>query len=107
MPGDEDGGSMSAFVVFSAMGFFPVTPGLPAYSITSPLFTKVSIDLPNAKTFTIVANKSSRKNKYIQSATLNGRPLQSLSFTHAELLNGGTLVLEMGEQTEKKWDIKY
>lgn len=107
VPGDEDGGSMSAFVVFSAMGFFPLTPGLPVYSITSPLFSKVSIDLPNGKTFTLVATKSSRKNKYIQAATLNGRPLKSLSFTHAELMNGGTLVLEMGEQTEKRWDIKY
>jgi predicted alpha-1,2-mannosidase len=107
VPGDEDGGSMSAFVVFSAMGFFPVTPGLPVYSITSPLFSKVSIDLPNGKTFTLAANKSSRKNKYIQSASLNGTPLKSLSFTHAELMNGGTLVLEMGEQTEKKWNIKY
>lgn len=107
VPGDEDGGSMSAFVVFSAMGFFPVTPGLPVYSITSPLFTKISIQLPNGKTFTLAANKSSRKNKYIQSATLNGRPLHSLSFTHEELLNGGTLVLAMGEKTNKKWAIKY
>lgn len=107
VPGDEDGGSMSAFVVFSAMGFFPVTPGLPVYSITSPLFTKISIDLPNGKTFRLIANKSSRKNKYIQSATLNGRSLNSLSFTHEELLNGGTLVLEMNEMTNKKWAIKY
>jgi putative alpha-1,2-mannosidase len=98
---------MSAFVVFSAMGFYPVTPGLPVYSITSPLFTKVSIDLTNGKTFTLVAHNSSRKNKFIQSAKLNGKVLQSLSFTHAELLNGGTLVLEMGEQTNKKWTIKY
>jgi predicted alpha-1,2-mannosidase len=107
VPGDEDGGSMSSFVVFSAMGFFPVSPGIPAYGITSPVFTKVSIDLPNGKTFTVVANKSSRKNKYIQSASLNGQALKSLSFTHAELNNGGTLVLEMGEETNKKWDIKY
>lgn len=107
VPGDEDGGAMSAFVVFSAMGFYPTTPGLPAYSITSPLFSKVSINLPNGKTFTLIANKSSRKNKYIQSAVMNGRPLTSLSFTHDELLKGGTLVLEMGEKTDKKWDIKY
>ncbi len=107
VPGDEDGGAMSAFVVFSAMGFYPTTPGLPAYSITSPLFSKVSINLPNGKTFTLIANKSSRKNKYIQSAVMNGRPLTSLSFTHEELLKGGTLVLEMGEKTDKKWDIKY
>lgn len=107
VPGDEDGGSMSSFVVFSAMGFYPVTPGLPVYSITSPLFSRVSIDLSNGRTFTLVAHNSSRKNKFIQSAKLNGKVLQSLSFTHAELLNGGTLVLEMGEQTNKKWTIKY
>ncbi len=107
VPGDEDGGAMSAFVVFSAMGFYPITPGLPVYSLTSPLFTRISIALSNGKTFTLIANKSSRKNKYIQSATLNGRPLTSLSFTHAELLNGGTLLLEMGEETNKKWDIRY
>ena len=107
VPGDEDGGSMSSFVVFSAMGFYPITPGMPVYTITSPLFTKISINLSNGKTFTIVADKSSRKNKYIQSALLNGRPLSSLSFTHAELLNGGTLLLTMGEETNKKWDIKY
>lgn len=107
VPGDEDGGAMSAFVVFSAMGFYPTTPGLPQYSITSPLFNKISIDLPNGKTFTVLANKSSRRNKYIQSASKNGKPLSSLYFTHTDLLNGGTLVLKMGEQTNKKWEIKY
>ncbi|GAB3967075.1 GH92 family glycosyl hydrolase [Spirosoma terrae] len=104
VPGDEDGGSMSAFVVFSAMGFYPTTPGIPRYSITSPLFTKVSLALPNGKTFTVSAPKSSRTNKYIQSATLNGKPLTSLSFSHDELMKGGTLVLDMGEKTDKKWE---
>ncbi|WP_460971034.1 GH92 family glycosyl hydrolase [Spirosoma migulaei] len=106
VPGDEDGGSMSSFVVFSAMGFYPTTPGLPRYSITSPLFTKVSIDLPNGKKFTLLAPKSSRRNKYIQSATLNGKPLKSLSFSHDELMNGGTLVLDMGEKTDTKWEMQ-
>ena len=105
VPGDEDGGSMSSFVVFSAMGFFPITPGIPRYAITSPLFSKVSIDLPNGKKFTLIANKCSRTNKYIQSATMNGKPLRSLSFSHEELMNGGTLVLEMGEGTGAKWEI--
>jgi len=105
VPGDEDGGSMSSFVVFSAMGFFPITPGIPKYAITSPLFSKVSIDLPNGKKFTLIANKCSRTNKYIQSATLNGKPLHSLSFSHEDLMQGGTLVLEMGEGTNAKWEI--
>jgi len=107
VPGDEDGGAMSAFVVFTAMGFYPVTPGIPVYAITSPWFNRVTIDLPNGKKFTLIANNNSRKNKYIQSATLNGNALSSLSFTHDELVNGGTLVLEMGEKTDKKWKIKY
>ncbi|WP_138475461.1 GH92 family glycosyl hydrolase [Dyadobacter bucti] len=105
--GDEDGGSMSAFAVFSAIGFFPVTPGIPSYSITSPLFSKVTIDLPGGKTFTLIARNASKANKYIQSATLNGKALTSLSFSHQELMSGGTLVLEMGEKTDTKWDIKY
>jgi predicted alpha-1,2-mannosidase len=107
VPGDEDGGSMSSFVVFSAMGFFPVTPGIPNYSITSPLFSKVSIDLPNGKNFTIVAKDVSPQKKYIQSATLNGKALQSLSFSHDDLMKGGILNLRMGESTGKKWEIKY
>ena len=96
---------MSSFVVFSAMGFFPITPGIPKYAITSPVFSKVSIDLPNGKKFTLIANKCSRTNKYIQSATLNGKPLHSLSFSHEDLMKGGTLVLEMGEGTGAKWEI--
>lgn len=107
VPGDEDAGSMSAFVVFSAMGFYPVTPGLPKYTITSPLFSKVSIDLPGGKTFTLTARNLSTRKKYIQSATLNGKALRSLSFSHEELMNGGNLVLEMGEGTDKKWEIAY
>jgi predicted alpha-1,2-mannosidase len=107
VPGDEDGGAMSAFVVFSAMGFYPVSPGKPYYYITSPVFSKISIDLPNGKKFTVIANNSSRKNKYIQSATLNGKPLTALCFSHEELIKGGTLTLEMGESTDKKWEIKF
>ncbi len=107
VPGDEDGGSMSSFVVFTAMGFYPVTPGLPRYTITSPLFTKVTISLHNGKKFTLIAHNASRKNKYIQSAILNGKPLTSLFFSHSDLMNGGTVVLEMGEKKDKKWEIDY
>ena len=68
VPGDEDGGGMSAFVVFSAMGFYPVTPGSPTYNIGSPLFNHVRIALGNGKTFEIIAENCSDENKYIQSA---------------------------------------
>jgi predicted alpha-1,2-mannosidase len=103
VPGDEDGGSMSSFVVFSSMGFYPVKPGVPMYTITSPVFSKVTIDLPNGKKFTLVAKNSSRTNKYIQTATMNGIKLATPWFSHEDLINGGTLVLEMGEKPGKIW----
>lgn len=103
MPGDEDGGGMSAFVVFSMMGFFPVTPGIPVYTIGSPVFEEVSIRLPNGKTFTVRAPGSSGTNKYIQRATLNGVPLDRPWFTHVDLLGGGTLELTMGSRPNKQW----
>ena len=105
IPGDEDGGGMSAFVVFSSMGFYPVTPGLPVYTIGSPLFSKVTIDLPNKKQFRLTANNCSVINKYIQSAKLNGKQLSTPWFTHAQLISGGHLELEMGPMPNKKWGI--
>ena len=103
IPGDEDGGAMTSWVVFSSMGFYPVTPGLPIYNIGSPLFEKTSIDLDNGKTFTIIAKNSSKKNKYIQSVTLNSEPYNKVWFTHDDILNGSTLELEMGEYPNKEW----
>ncbi|MDR1525996.1 MAG: GH92 family glycosyl hydrolase, partial [Tannerella sp.] len=72
VPGDEDGGGMTAFVVFSQMGFYPVTPGSPTYNIGSPVFNRVRMDLGNGAVFEIEAVNASADNKYIQSATLNG-----------------------------------
>ena len=103
--GDEDGGGMSAFYVFSAMGFYPVTAGLPYYVIGSPLFDKVSIDLDNGKTFTVVAKNNSADNKYIQSATLNGKPYNKTYFSHEDIVEGGTLVLTMGNRPCKTWGV--
>jgi predicted alpha-1,2-mannosidase len=93
IPGDEDGGGMSAFVVFSSMGFYPVTPGVPLYTIGSPVFSKVSIKLDNGRHFTISAPNSSVVNKYIQKATMNGKELLTPWFTHQQLIEGGTLEL--------------
>ena len=103
IPGDEDGGGMTAFVVFSSMGFYPVTPGLPIYSIGSPVFEEISIKLDNGKTFTIMANNCSKTNKYIQSAKLNGETLNRTWFTHDDILSGSTLELEMGQYPNKEW----
>jgi predicted alpha-1,2-mannosidase len=103
IPGDEDGGGMSAFVVFSMMGFYPVTPGIPAYNIGSPMFEKASIELANGKKFVISAKNCSRDNKYIQSAKLNGKPLNQPWFWHKDIANGGTLELVMGDHPNKSW----
>lgn len=103
VPGDEDGGGMSAFVVFSSMGFYPVTPGIPAYNIGSPVFTHVTMKLSNGKIFEIEARGCSEENKYIQSATLNGKEWNKPWFTHADIANGGKLVLIMGNTANKTW----
>ena len=105
IPGDEDGGGMTAFVVFSSMGFYPITPGRPEYTIGSPLFEKVTIDLNNGKEFTVLANKASVVNKYIQSAKFNGKPLNIPTFRHEQLTAGGTLELEMGPKPNKSWGV--
>ena len=103
IPGDEDGGGLTAFVVFSSLGFYPVTPGLPIYNIGSPLFEEVKIELDNGSTFTIIANNCSKVNKYIQSAKLNGKVLDRPWFTHQDILQGSTLEFEMGRYPNKKW----
>lgn len=103
IPGDEDGGGMSAFVVFSSMGFYPVVPGIPIYTIGSPVFTKTTIHLNNGKDFTILAPNCTEINKYIQQAWLNGKPLEGPWFTHKDLTEGGTLKLVMGPYPNKQW----
>ncbi len=96
IPGDEDGGGMSAFVVFSMLGFYPVTPGIPVYDVGSPIFDKATIHLKNGKDFVIIARNTSRDNKYVQSIRLNGQPLAQVWFRHADIANGGRLELTMG-----------
>lgn len=103
IPGDEDGGGMSAFVVFSSMGFYPLIPGIPVYTIGSPVFEEVSISLPDGKTFSVIAKGANEVNKYIQKAWFNGKLLEVPFFTHDELINGGVLKLEMGPYPNKSW----
>ena len=101
MPGDEDGGGISAFVVFSMMGFYPVTPGVPIYDLASPVFDKITIRLHNGKSLQIICRNNSRDNKYIQSIRLNGKILNQVWFRHADVVNGGTLELELGNTPNK------
>ena len=92
---------MSAFLVFSAMGFYQVNPATDVYDLGSPIFDKIELDLPNGKTFTILAEGASQKAKYIRSASINGQPMTAPSFTHAQMLEGGTLELIMDQRPNK------
>jgi len=104
--GDEDCGQMSAWYVFSALGFYPVAPGSGDYAIGSPLFTEaeISIGAPYAPAqFKIIAENQSQTNGYIQTATLNGVPLQHPFIKHAQIVEGGTLSFTMGPTPNPSW----
>jgi putative alpha-1,2-mannosidase len=100
LPGNDDAGATSAWYAFSSMGFYPVAPGDGVYQLTSPLFDKITIQLNPAfargKTFVIETVDNSATNLYIQSAELNGEPLERTWITHEEITRGGTLRLQMG-----------
>ena len=101
--GDEDYGEMSSWYILSAMGFYTVAPGSPVYDIGCPLFEKSTIDIGDGKKFTIECRNISAQNKYIQSASMNGKELNRAWFTHEELMQGGTLLLNMGPRPNKGW----
>jgi len=101
--GNEDMGSLSSWYALSAMGLYSVTPGDPVYVIGSPSFGKTTIQVGDGKTFVIKANNNSKKNVYIQSATLNGQAFDRTWITHQEIVNGGELCFEMGPEPNKNW----
>jgi putative alpha-1,2-mannosidase len=97
---------MSAWYIFSALGFYPVTPGSPVYAVGSPLFPKATIKLrgPYRKgPFTVIARNQSPENIYVQSATLNGRPLRAPFLDHSDIAGGSTLVFVMGPRPNRDW----
>jgi predicted alpha-1,2-mannosidase len=102
-PGMDDQGSTSSWYVLSAMGFYPVDPASADYIIGSPVFDRVRLRLGNGKVFEIVARNNSDRNKYIQSASLNGKPWTKPWFSHADIAHGATLVLTMGPKPNKAW----
>lgn len=104
--GNDDAGQMSAWYVFSAMGFYPVTPGLDYYAIGSPLFDKVTINLENGKKFEIHANNNGEDNAFVQSAELNGKAYTKAYLNHQDIMNGGKIVFEMGSESNKAWGAK-
>lgn len=99
--GNEDCGQMSAWYVMSSIGLYPMNPASTEYEITSPIFAKTTIKVGQGKTFVIEAKNFSDKNIYIQKATLNGKPLQGTSISHEQIMQGGTLVLELGAEPNK------
>ncbi|MFI3294738.1 MAG: GH92 family glycosyl hydrolase, partial [Rikenellaceae bacterium] len=99
--GNEDCGQMSAWYVFSAMGFYPVTPASPIYALGTPTFEKVTIELGNSKQFTIEAPNAGKDNIYIQKVEWNGQPYTKSYITHDMIEEGGTLTLRMGSIPNK------
>jgi predicted alpha-1,2-mannosidase len=102
-PGMDDQGSTSSWYVMSALGFYPVDPSSPDYILGSPIFDEATIHMGNGHDLTIIARHNSETNAYIQSATLNGKPWNKPWFSHADIVNGGSLVLTMGPQPNKNW----
>lgn len=105
--GNDDVGQMSAWYVLSAVGFYPVSPVDEVYIIGSPLFNRTTLKLdpkyyPGRK-FTVIARNNSAQNIYIQSARLNGKPLERAWLRHAEIVAGGTLELQMGPEPNRAW----
>lgn len=99
--GNEDCGQMSAWYIFSAMGFYPVTPASGQYALGTPVFDEINIHLENGKTFTISAKNLSANNKYVGSMQLNGKNLPATFINHAAIANGGSLVFNMVDQPDK------
>ncbi|RZM80706.1 sugar hydrolase [Pseudoalteromonas rubra] len=103
LAGNDDVGQMSAWYIFSAMGFYPVAPGDLAYAIGAPQTPKVTLKLANGKQFTTTAVGLSDANKYIQSVTLNGKVLERSYLTHDDIMSGGELRYVMGDKPNKNW----
>jgi predicted alpha-1,2-mannosidase len=105
--GNEDCGQMSAWYVFSAAGFYPVTPGSKIYAIGSPLFPEVRIRFENGKSLVVKARNVSHRNIYIQTATLNGNRYENSYLNHDDLMAGGELVFYMGPRPNREWGVGF
>ncbi len=101
--GNEDCGQMSAWYVFSALGFYPVNPADGKYVFGSPLFERASVDVGDGKTFTVLAHHTSPENMYVQSVKLNGTEYHRRYIAHQEIMKGGMLEFEMGPEPNTQW----
>jgi len=101
IPGNDDTGTMSGWAIFSMMGFYPDCPGEPYYTLTSPVFDSVEIDLANGKTLTIDAERTSPDDIYIESMTLGDKNLNKYRISHDELVNAGRLGMKLSSEANK------
>ncbi len=101
--GNDDTGQMSAWYVFSALGFYPVNPVDGLYAIGAPAFPRAEIALPGGKTLTITAENLSDENRYVESVTLNGRQLTTPWLSHKDLMEGGSLSFTMTSAKSNPW----
>ena len=101
LDGDDDCGQMSAWYLFTALGMYPVNPASGDYMIGSPLFAKMRLKLANGKTFSVIADRNSKANVYIQTATLDGKPLDRPVITWEQIQAGSTLHVTMGSKPSK------
>ena len=99
--GNDDCGQMSAWYIFSAMGFYPFNPCGDGYVFGAPQIGKITLNLAKGKTFTVEARNLSKENKYVQNIMLNGKKFDSIKLAHQDVMNGGSLVFEMGPQPRK------
>ncbi|MDY6069261.1 MAG: GH92 family glycosyl hydrolase, partial [Opitutales bacterium] len=100
--GNDDCGQMSAWYIFSAMGFYPVDPISAEYILGAPQLPEMTVNLANGKTFKIVAKKLSKENKYVKSVKLNGKPYTKKTISHSDIVNGGTLEFRMTDTPQNK-----
>ncbi|MEO9803246.1 MAG: GH92 family glycosyl hydrolase [Reichenbachiella sp.] len=101
--GDEDNGQTSAWYVFSALGFYPVTPGTTQYVVGSPLFDKVTMTLENGNKFIVEAKGNVKENVYVQSVDFNGKTYDRTWLDHKDIQSGGELIFQMGPNPNKAW----
>ncbi len=100
--GNDDCGQMSAWYIFSAMGFYPVNPVGGEYVIGAPQIEKISLSLPGGKTFTMEAKGLSKENKYVKSVTLNGQSIENYIIHHKDIMNGGHLIFTMTDKAQNQ-----
>jgi len=107
LTGNDDCGQMSAWYIFTTLGFYPVCPGSGYYVIGAPQLPQAAVHLSNGKTLTVTAENISAQNIYVQSVRVNGKPWASVFLPHQEVADGGSIVFTMGPQPNKEWGVSH